>query len=105
MDVRRYIDDYLTKRDLVRSIRNDEYRSDSDESFAVKLEKETEKVKEKIDKLGEPYKDIIVMHYIKNLNFKVIAHKLCYSYSRITVIHNKAVKMLEEMIDTNEEDT
>ena len=51
-----------------------------------------------LDKLAERERDLIVLHYYKNMTLKDIAMRMNMSYANAKVVHNKAIMKLRQYI-------
>lgn len=55
------------------------------------------RIEKAIDKVEEPYRTLLHMRYIEDLNFEKIADEMGYSYVRITHLHGEALLEYEKM--------
>ncbi len=102
MKVRDCIEKYKLNKKLLDSIQNDSYRDEEEESLAIRLKEENETIKETVHSIGEPYSDIIMMHYFRGLSLRFIAKRLFYSYPNIVKMRKKAEELLEEKLNKTE---
>lgn len=63
----------------------------------IRAERQRLKIIDSINKLDEPYRTIIHMHYIKGLKFEEIASKIGYSYVRVTHLHGIALEKYKNL--------
>lgn len=51
-----------------------------------------------LEKLPERERDIIILHYYKEMTLKEVAFKLGMSYANIKIVHNKALAALQNIM-------
>ena len=62
-------------------------------------EKELNRILEMIEKLDDPYRDILYYRYIKFLDLKSVGEEIGYSYDRIKHLHGIALLKYKEVQD------
>lgn len=90
-------------RALISSLRNDTCRSDEAEKDLQELLKLVKKQEAFIDRLHDPYREILRMHYEQGLTLRIVASRLSANYNDIMKIYKKASEMLEAEIRDWEE--
>ena len=65
----------------------------------LRAEKERLRIEQNIDRVEEPYRTILHMRYIEELNFEKIADCMGYTYNSITHMHGDALKQYKKIQD------
>ena len=74
---------------------------DNEENALLDMIKQKHAVEERIDKLQQPYKTVLLYRYVSLYSFGEIAKKMNYSTKRIYQLHQKGVEMYIEKYSNN----
>ncbi len=69
---------------------------------APERDMELEALAEALEALSERERDVIVLHYYHGLTLKEVAVHMCLAYSTVKLCHNRALKLLQQMLAPEE---
>lgn len=93
--------DYYRTRKVHEDIEDNDVSSDGEIDEELLEEEKLEELADALSKIPERERDLIVLHYYKNLTLKDVAIKMGMSYANVKIVHNKALMHLREYIEVD----